>query len=166
MRRAQLRVGLSLLALVLAAGSVVPLTNESGASGSQAQPPVSPRRPATGTILYRVAGDRGYAELAVSNRLSVDTVVALHAVGALYLTVYVRARETAVVSDVAAGSYHVRYETGESWRGDAFAKRTGRFELKRPLVLEESYLFVHGSAGTTRKPIPGERTTIILRGQQ
>ena len=166
MRRDQLRVGLSILALLLAAGTVVPLTNESRASGTQAQPPVSPRRPATGTILYRVGGDRGYAELAVSNRLGVDTVVGLHTASALYLTIYVRARETAVVSDIAAGSYHVRYETGEGWMGDTFAKRSGSFQLKRAIVLEESHRFVHGSGGTTRQPVPGDRTTIILGGQK
>ncbi|SPL96524.1 unnamed protein product [[Actinomadura] parvosata subsp. kistnae] len=78
-------------------------------------------RPRNGTILYdRISGGQG--RLKIRNGLSQDGVVILVRGRTKAISIYVRARSTATVTDVRDGTYRIYFTTGTH-----FSRSKGRF---------------------------------------
>ncbi|GAA4879587.1 hypothetical protein [Actinomycetospora straminea] len=74
-------------------------------------------RPATGTVLVE-RGGTGSGQLTAENGGSTDAYVTLASGQQVVRGVYVRAGETATVTDVPDGTYEVYFATGTGWNED------------------------------------------------
>lgn len=107
------------------------------ASTTAAPAPVTPAptpkgpRPATGAVIVE-QGRSGNGELTAVNGGSTDAYVTLASGQQVIRGFYVRAGETATISDVPDGTYDIYFATGEGWnedlRGFTAARQATRYD--------------------------------------
>jgi hypothetical protein len=113
-----------------------PRTPEVHAAASESMPIV--RSLPTGTDLIEPTEPRGRCVLSVNNGTDRDATVKLTQHGQLHRWVYVKARSTATVDGVRAGTYHLLFSLGRDWNSESF-----RFQFDQSFTkFEDEFDFV------------------------